>query len=207
MTSPYPKFTPIPRLHRDVIITEKIDGTNGLVDIRWADDPDYVPAHDVVVNVEWEGRHYAVAAGSRTRWIHPDMDNHGFASWVFARAENLVSALGVGAHYGEWWGSGIQRGYGLTKGEKRFSLFNSARWTPEDLGTVPGLGVVPILETGNGMMLNDLVELTLSDLQMYGSKASPGFMRPEGVVVWHAAARQYFKATIEKDDEWKGKSK
>lgn len=207
MTTPYPKFTPIPRLHRDVVITEKIDGTNGLVDIRWMDDPEYMPTHDVVVNVEWDGRNYAVAAGSRTRWIHPDMDNYGFASWVFAHAENLVSALGVGAHYGEWWGSGIQRGYGLTKGEKRFSLFNSARWNAEDLGTVPGLGVVPIMRTGNGKDLNDLVDLALDRLARQGSLASPGFMRPEGVVVWHAAARQYFKATIEKDDEWKGKSK
>jgi hypothetical protein len=205
--SDFPKFKPIPRLHREVTLTEKIDGTNGLIDIQWADDPDYTPTHDVVMYVKWEDRNYAIAAGSRSRWIWPGMDNHGFAGWVFANADALVSTLGVGTHYGEWWGSGIQRGYGLQKGEKRFSLFNSGRWTSDMLTAVPGLGVVPILATGNGSELNLLVQQALTDLQMHGSWVAPGFMRPEGVVAYHKAANSFFKVTCEKDDEWKGKSR
>jgi hypothetical protein len=64
---------------------------------------------------------------SRSRWITPDDDNFGFAAWVEANRDELLT-LGPGRHFGEWWGSGIQRGYGLPKGEKRFSLFNVSRW-------------------------------------------------------------------------------
>src|SRR5436305_1822690 len=95
-------FPKIARLNRECVITEKIDGTNASILI----DEDGV-----------------VMAGSRTRWITPENDNFGFAKWVEANKSELMK-LGVGHHFGEWWGSGIQRGYGLTKGEKRFSLFN-----------------------------------------------------------------------------------
>ena len=37
--------------------------------------------------------------------------------------------------------------------------------------------------------------------------AAPGFFKPEGVVVFHVASNHLYKMTIEKDDEWKGKSK
>jgi hypothetical protein len=37
-------------------------------------------------------------------------------------------------------------------------------------------------------------------LRIKGSYASPGFMNPEGVVIWHKAAQCYFKKTIEKDN-------
>ena len=37
-----------------------------------------------------------------------------------------MTFLVPGRHFGEWWGSGIQRGYGLD--EKTFSLFNAYRW-------------------------------------------------------------------------------
>lgn len=33
-----------------------------------------------------------------------------------------------------------------------------------------------------------------------GSVASPGYMKPEGVVVWHTAANIGFKKTIDKDE-------
>ena len=98
-------FPKIPRLVRDIIITEKIDGTNASV---------YV------------GEDGQVMAGSRSRWITPTDDNFGFAKWVAANADELRTGLGIGTHYGEWWGAGVQRKYGLT--EKRFSLFNVSRW-------------------------------------------------------------------------------
>src|SRR5690606_23517611 len=87
-----------------------------------------------------------IYAGSRNRWLTPDKDNFGFARWVAERAEALIPVLGPGLHYGEWWGKGIQRGYGVEN--KRFSLFNTARWAdqhqrpdwPEDVYVVPILG-------------------------------------------------------------------
>ncbi len=34
-----------------------------------------------------------------------------------------------------------------------------------------------------------------------GSRAAPGFMNPEGIIIWHHAAGIYFKKTLDKDDE------
>ncbi len=35
--------------------------------------------------------------------------------------------------------------------------------------------------------------------------AAPGFMKPEGVVAYHAQGNVLMKATLEKDEEYKGK--
>lgn len=48
------------------------------------------------------------------------------------------------------------------------------------------------------------VDACLMRLRADGSVAAPGFMRPEGVVVYHTAARVLFKVTLEKDAEHKG---
>lgn len=200
----FPAFKPIPRFQRDITITEKIDGTNGIIHIyEGGDDTEDVPSIGrlyVPGTEEFPGGLFQVAAGSRSRWITPEQDNHGFARWVAENAENLVLDLGAGTHYGEWWGSGIQRGYGLQKGEKRFSLFNSYRWTPvaPDFVT-PGLGVVPVLMVANAESINDAIDDSLSALRVHGSLAAPGFMRPEGIVIYHSAANAYFKVTLEND--------
>lgn len=167
------EFDKIARLSRNCVVTEKIDGTNA----------------SIVITDEGE-----FLIGSRTRWIVPGDDNFGFARWATDHKEELLK-LGPGAHYGEWWGLGIQRGYGLK--EKRFSLFNSARWADE-AARPPCCGLVPVLYSGvfDTTVINDLVE----DLRLNGSKASPGFLKPEGVIVWHEAARIYLKKTVEKDE-------
>lgn len=173
-------FQKIARLSREIIITEKIDGTNGCIYI--GEDGEFL-------------------VGSRTRWITPEQDNHGFARWAFEHKDELVLGLGHGRHYGEWWGSGIQRGYDLPKGEKRFSLFNVRRW---DVVTCPPCcHVVPILY--NGVFSTEVIQNCLANLALDGSKAAPGFMKPEGVVIYHTAANMMFKKTIEKDEEPKGK--
>jgi hypothetical protein len=41
-------------------------------------------------------------------------------------------------------------------------------------------------------------------LERAGSAAAPGFMEPEGIVVWHEAAGTLFKKTILDDDAPKG---
>lgn len=48
--------------------------------------------------------------------------------------------------------------------------------------------------------------LALEQLRTRGSVAAPGFMKPEGVVVFHTASQQLFKVTLENDDERKGKT-
>lgn len=206
---PWPK---IARLNRDITITEKIDGTNAAVVIRELDgDPTY--AH-LITRLKINGCHYEVRAQSRTRFITPEQDNYGFAGWVQRNAEALVEILGAGTHFGEWWGSGIQRKYGLTGGDKRFSLFNTARWAtlksemdmkhthPVNFETIPELHHVPVLYRGN---FNEEAIIDAEEwLRRDGSFAAPGFMRPEGIVVWHDAARQSFKVTLEGDAAPKG---
>jgi hypothetical protein len=75
----------------------------------------------------------------------------------------------------------------------------------EDLPFGLGVDVVPIL--ASGLFADSLVESALNQLRVYGSMASPGFMRPEGIVVYHTAAGQYFKKTLEKDEQRKGEHK
>lgn len=188
-------FHKIARFFRDVIITEKLDGTNAQVLIT--DDG-------------------LVLAGSRKRFVTPDNDHYGFAAWVEDHKDEILS-LGPGRHLGEWWGRGINRGYGIQ--DKRFSLFNTVRWClfdaepgqikTEDPRVVkyqqklpPCIGLVPVLY--QGIISTDVVNSCLSDLRSHGSYAAPGFGRPEGVVVYHTAANIAFKVTLERDDEPKG---
>lgn len=182
---PFPKMA---RLARDIIITEKIDGTNASIFI------------------DEDG---AMLAGSRTRWITPGDDNYGFARWAEDHKGELL-ALGPGHHFGEWWGRGIQRNYGMN--ERRFSLFNVQRWCrfmDEPLQ----------IKVGNEYKLQDLlpsccdlvptlyrgrwddreIDDALAELKIRGSLAAPGFGKPEGVVIFHTAANLCFKKTIDGD--------
>lgn len=171
----FEEFQKIPRLKRGCVISEKIDGTNAQIHIT--DEGEFL-------------------VGSRNRYLTVKDDNFGFARWCEVNKEALLG-LGPGRHFGEWWGSGVQRGYGLTNGEKRFSLFNTGRWTAETLA--PCVGLVPVLYAGP--FSSDVVDQCIEDLRVNGSKASPGFMKPEGIVIYHAAARALFKVTLEKDEE------
>lgn len=174
----FKSFPKIARLSRECIITEKIDGTNSSIFI--GEDGEFL-------------------TGSRNRWITPENDNFGFSKWAHENKEELLK-LGAGHHFGEWWGSGIQRGYGLQKGEKRWSLFNVKRWAENRPACCH---VVP--ELWRGIFDTFHIEMALSGLKNLGSQAAPGFMKPEGVVVYHVAGNIMFKKTIEKDDEPKGK--
>lgn len=191
----FKEFPKMARLSREIITTEKIDGTNASVfiqDIALEDmskeDPKIITIIDKL----------SIRAGSRTKWITPQDDNAGFAKWVKENTEELVK-LGEGHHFGEWWGSGIQRGYGLTKGDKRFSLFNTYRWADDGTDQRPSCcSVVPVLYKGD--FDTEKIDQVLVTLASNGSYASPGFMKPEGIIVWHTAANIGFKKTIEKDE-------
>ena len=167
----FEEFSKIARWSRNITITEKIDGTNACIFI--GEDGEFLTA-------------------SRTRWITPSDDNYGFSKWAHENKDDLLS-LGVGKHFGEWWGSGIQRRYDQDR--KRFSLFNTSKWNvvrPECCD------VVPVLYCGvlDEKAVSEAVEM----LRRNGSVAAPGFSRPEGIVIWHEAARQYFKKTLDKDE-------
>ena len=149
MTPEFKSWPKIPRWENETyIITEKIDGTNGCIIITDSGD---------------------VFAQSRSRILDESSkgDNYGFCKWVKGNQADLLS-LGVGYHYGEWWGLGINRGYGLK--ERRFSIFNLWHETAPEC-----VSKVPIVASNYEQAWNRLKEL--------GSVASPGFMNPEGFVM------------------------
>lgn len=202
------EFPKISRLNRDIIVTEKIDGANG------------------AIGITSEGKVYAQ---SRKRIISPETDSFGFAAWVEKNKEQLFNVLGPGLHFGEWWGRGIQRGYGAA--ERYFSLFNVNRWANDPsvgaLATI-GLQVVPILYKGPWNAPGSYIyapDACLKMLAQRGSYALPrykcepvekgdkgGFeerftgkwfrkgVGPEGIIVMHTAGLVLFKATLENDE-------
>ncbi len=189
-------FEKIPRLSKKACVTEKIDGTNGQIyiaslrsDLRgqagWAD-------LALKGMVEDESSNLYIFAGSRNRWLKPGGkdDNFGFAAWVKENADELFK-LGPGRHFGEYWGRGIGRNYGLE--ERRFSLFNSARWGAHNPNTPSCCSVVPVL----AHCTLDMVDDVMVRLKEQGSSAAPGFMDPEGVIVYYE--RQLYKKTFEHD--------
>ncbi len=187
------EFPKIARLSREVIVTEKIDGTNAAVQIVETDDFSGPGATARIGGL-------TLFVQSRSQFITPDNDNHGFARWVRDMASE-VARLGPGIHFGEWWGSGIQRGYGLQKGEKRWSLFNVHRWG--DAAVRPSCcHVVPELWRGK-FDTNEILQV-MAELMRDGSRAAPGFAKPEGVVIFHAQGNILLKKTFEKDDAGKG---
>jgi hypothetical protein len=163
-------FPKMSRYSREVIVSEKIDGTNAQIYIG-------------------DGGEFLT--GSRTKWITPEDDNYGFARWANSHKAELME-LGPGRHFGEWWGQGIQRKYGLN--EKRFSLFNVARWSE---GRPECCHVVPVLWRGDFSDFNPV--LVMDRLFLSGSVAAPGFNKPEGIVIFHTHANLGFKKTFDKD--------
>jgi len=171
---PFESFQKISRANKSFgcVITEKLDGTNAQIVIE-----------DGVI----------IGVGSRSRWIKPgkDTDNFGFAGWVQANAEPLLG-LGDGAHFGEWFGTGIQRTYGLT--ERRFALFNTGRWS--DAAVRPACcDVVPVLYAGE--FSRETVRDQMHSLKDFGSVMVPGFSDPEGIVIYLPGSRVLLKETFE----------
>lgn len=199
----FQKWPSIPRLSKEkVTVTEKIDGSNSCIRIRPFDL--YTDRKDQLDTVSIDGEQYTIWAQSRTRYLQPTKndDNFGFALWVYENATELVKILGPGDHYGEWWGSKIQRGYGLANGERAFSLFNANRWKDvlhhnEPLSPISNLYVVPTLYTGSLYDLNisELVE----DLREDGSRAQPHWPA-EGLIVYLRELNASYKVLLENDD-------
>jgi len=194
----FKKFGKIGRLNRECIITEKIDGTNTCILVT---------------------ENKKLFIGSHKRWLSEKEDNHGCYKWCMERKEQLLT-LPVGYHYAEMWGSGIQRGYGLVKGEKRLSLFNVSRFClhneepqvcsvdhktnePKYQIKLPEcLSLVPII--GRGLFCTSFINGCFEKLRQHGSFAVEKFDRPEGIIVFHTANGVMFKYTFENDVQGKG---
>lgn len=170
---PFEAFPKIPRYKGSMwFASEKIDGTNAQILI--SDDGGQI------------------FFGSRNRWITPQDDNYGFARWGDSHTEELLK-LGPGHHYGEWWGCGIQRGYGVP--DKRFYLFNHGRWSNPESNRPGCCGVVPVVAQGTDA--EAVIHEAMTRLATEGSVVAPGFMKPEGIILWHAVSRLSFKVTFD----------
>lgn len=218
--APLHEFQPYgktPRLNKQITVTEKIDGSNCAVMIRPLPANVDCYEHETVVRFpKNEGGDYselAVGAQSRNRLIKPgkQSDNAGFAAWVWDNAYELVRGLGVGRHFGEWWGPGVQFDYGIEG--KRFSLFNPFTFGTAGNDEVPsalaevGVRVVPLLlqwghfdSTRIDGVVTTLVELGSAAAALEGVSGA----KAEGVIVRHSASGQLYKRLIENDDIPKG---
>lgn len=220
-------FPKIPRLIRECVVTEKLDGSNMCIHIGHkpftvgetlflrgepveylgAISEDSAMVKKVVLDGIIEEDEVKLSMltsrtvdpdqfliGSRNRWIDVKMDHYNFAKWCQDHKDELLG-LGVGTHYGEWWGQGIQKRY-KTVG-KTFSLFNTSRWGVDRPACC---SVVPVLYQG---LFNTVeIDTCVSLLRHHGSVACPG-SPAEGIIVYHVAANQYFKQTLVKDEEHK----
>lgn len=211
------KWPETTRLFRDIVVTEKIDGTNSAIHVEqgsaYSNPAAVFDAYPLRSGEVWDGQHvWRVVAQSRNRIITPESDNFGFAAWVHANALDLASLLGPGLHFGEWWGRGIQRRYGMD--EKRFSLFNTSRWTGEVVaqsnkdydGSVVyldggSISAVPVLY--EGVFSEQRIFDALYTLEVNGSVAAPGFMKPEGVCIYHTKTKLIQKVTLDGNDKGK----
>lgn len=182
------KFSKIQTLKNcKMSITQKLHGTNAQI---------YIFEYTSTGSESHEPRMQA-KAGSRNRWIFPGDDNYGFASYVEENKQEIIDILGPGLHYGEWCGPGINSGEGLK--EKTLFLFNWRRWESVTLPT--GILTVPVLYEGD-MDMSKVPEV-MDKLLKEGSKAVPGFNKPEGVVV--EVLGQLFKQTFAVEESaWKG---
>lgn len=149
------RWSSIERLEQQITITEKVHGSNA----------------QILVTETGE-----VLAGSRERWLNRVQDNYGFCTHITEHADEIRELLGPGRHFGEWYGAGINSGYGLK--EKRLALFDT-RWTDKPIPS--WCDVVPVLYAG--FYSSSIIDETMSRLRAGGSVIQPGFIGAEGVVV------------------------
>jgi hypothetical protein len=164
-------------------ITQKIHGTNAQIYIY--------KNQDGILDL---------VCGSRSRWLSPDDDNHGFAKFVQENKQEFIDKLGEGRHFGEWCGPGINAGEGLK--EKILCLFNWRRWSGKELPV--RTSTVPLLYDGpiSLQAINNAMDLLKGD----GSMLVPGYKKPEGIVI--ELDGQFYKNVFDNEEvKWKEKVK
>ena len=200
-TANYPSFSSIERLENIYcIISEKIDGTNGLIEIQNK------------ANNSNTGS-MIVKFGSRNRYISFSDDNAGFANFFRhyeKKFKNMAKEIIASSYnedsqtdeiptenyplriYGEWFGKGIQRGYGLK--DKFFMPFSTFYAEKLIEYQVPNIVKPNIMYTGKfSQEIADTCMQTLTN----GSLIIPEFKRPEGIVIHFPKYNFRLKQTFE----------
>lgn len=119
--SRWPSIALLHAMRRELVETHEVEGTS-------------LPRITYRAKVKLDGTNAAVAvlpegvaAQSRSRWIVPEDDNMGFATWLRAQSrwsEQLRDSLEHAVIYGEWAGDGIQRRTAVSTLERRvFAVF------------------------------------------------------------------------------------
>ena len=197
-TANYNSFPSIERLENIYcIISEKIDGTNGLIEIN-------------ETNVRF---------GSRNRYISFSDDNAGFANFFRhyeAKLEDvakdvITKELELNGEtltscnesyplriYGEWFGCGIQRGYGLK--DKFFMPFSSFYGEKLIEYQVPNVITPNIMYTGKFSM--EVVGTCMQQLKLNGSGVVKDYKQPEGIVIFFPKYNFRLKETFD-GAKWK----
>jgi hypothetical protein len=184
--SEFKSFGKIERYEKiQAVITEKVDGTNACINFT-ADETNPLL--------------HTLTCQSRNKLIDPFMDNYGFAAWAHANFEDLFDFFGPGRHFGEWWGNGIQRGYGTA--ERYFSPFNTHLFNWERDDFPDNVSALPLLWQGPIADLDEAVRECMDDLALYGSFTLPGLgWDAEGCMVW-SHSTGYMKVPFEKSHKW-----
>lgn len=176
----FPKITRYTNMN--VIITEKIDGSNGCIIFEENGD------------VHVQSRRRFITPNDRD---HPTItDNFGFAAWVHENRDELFEFFGPGRHYGEWWGEGIQSNPYEVEG-RYFSPFNTSRfqsdayWAghfPDNVTYVPQLAACQLAD------LNTTVEWCTKRLQRKGTfLPNSSSEYSEGLMVYFPSFNDYSK--------------
>lgn len=185
MTVPeFHKWPKTARADSPVVVTEKLDGTNAVI---WVSEDET-----------------EIAAGSRNRWLYTSKlgveylttfgDNYGFGAWVHRHANMLKPRLGPGWHYGEWWGHGIARGYGLD--HKIFTPFYPLDILPST--QQEGTEIRPLTVLYEGPMNHAEIQIVERSLKDHGSVAVEGYLYPEGIVIRFDHNGVRFKRVMDK---------
>ena len=184
-TTNYSSFPSIERLENIYcIISEKIDGTNGLIEIN-------------ETNVRF---------GSRNRYISFSDDNAGFANFFKdyeARFKDAAKDITTDESYplriyGEWFGCGIQRNYGLK--DKLFMPFSSFYGEKLIEYQVPNVITPNIMYTGKFSM--EIVDTCMQQLKLNGSGVVKDYKQPEGIVIFFPKYNFRLKETFD-GAKWK----
>lgn len=185
------EFEAFPKITRyekaAAIVTEKIDGTNAC--IAFTEDGE-------------------LTIQSRKRIISPDAldgkgsDNYGFAHYVRTHEKKLWQFFGPGRHFGEWFGTGIQRSYGMR--ERVFAPFNTSLFSQERIEAEAPEGVTytPVLAITQLADLNETLDTVMADLLTNGSKTREGAgWSAEGTMIY-VPQFGYLKAPFEQSHKW-----
>ena len=202
-TASYPSFSSIERLENIYcVISEKIDGTNGLIEIQNK------------ANNSNTGS-MIVKFGSRNRYISFSDDNAGFANFFRhyeKKFKNMAKEIIASSYnedsqtdeiptenyplriYGEWFGKGIQRGYGLD--DKYFMPFSSFYAEHMIKAGIPNIMMPNIMYTGKFSL--EVVDNCMNCLTS-GSfhNLITNYDNPEGIVIYFPKYNFRLKQTFE----------